>query len=136
MTLPVDAGLGSVTITPVATPIAIGKVVDYNPKGSVKTTEAGPWVGEPVLLDVGSALKEECEFTFDVPVGGDATGQDLAIDAVKGGLHYPLVFTATDGKIFTYSAPTYKSYDVKATAAGGQQFKLSISGACVITQDS
>lgn len=134
MALPVDAGLGSVTITPVATPIAIGKVVDYNPKGTVKTTEAGPWVGEAVILDVGSALKEECEFTFDIPVGGD-TGQGHAITAVTTGAHYKLVFTATDGKIFTYNTPTYKSYDVKATAAGGQQFKLSISGACVITQD-
>ena len=135
MTLPVDAGIGAVTITPVATPIAIAKVVDYNPKGEVKTTEAGPWVGEAVILDIGSALKEECEFTFDVPIGGD-TGQNHAITAVTTGAHYPLIFYAEDGKIFTYSAPTYKSYDVKATAAGGQQFKLAISGACVITQDS
>jgi hypothetical protein len=134
MALPVDAGLGSVTITPVATPISIGKVVDYNPKGTVKTSEAGPWVGEAVINDVGSALKEECEFTFDVPIGGD-TGQGHAITAVKTGAHYALVFTATDGKVFTYAAPTYKSYDVKATAAGGQQFKLGISGACAITQD-
>lgn len=134
MALPVDAGIGSVTITPVATPIAIGKVVDYNPKGTVKSTEAGPWVGEAVIVDVGSALKEECEFTFDVTDGAD-TGQGHAIDAVTGGLHYALVFTATDGKVFTYAEPNYNSYDVKATAAGGQQFKLSISGACVITQD-
>jgi hypothetical protein len=134
MPLPVDAGIGSVTITPVATPIAIGKVTDYNPKGTVKTTEAGPWVGEPVIVDVGSALKEECEFTFDVESGGN-TGQGHAIDAVKGGLHYALVFTADNGKVFTYATPNYNSYDVKATASGGQQFKLSISGACVITQD-
>jgi len=130
MALPVDAGIGSVLIG--ATPIV--KVVDYNPKGEVKTTEAGPWVGEAVIVDVGSALKQECEFTFDVPVGGDA-GQDAAILAVQTGLHTALVFTATDGKIFTYAAPTYKSYDVKATAAGGQQFKLGLTGACVISQD-
>jgi hypothetical protein len=135
MALPVDAGIGSVTIDGGAGAAPILKVVDYNPKGAVKTTEAGPWVGEPVIVDVGSALKEECEFTFDVPVGGDATGQDLAILAVTTGLHYPLVFTADTGKIFTYAEPTYKSYDVKATAAGGQQFKLSISGECAISQD-
>lgn len=134
MALPVDAGLGSVTIDSGGGAAPILKVVDYNPKGTVKTTEAGPWVGEAVILDVGSALKEECEFTFDIPVGGDTTGQDVAITAVTTGTHYPLVFTATSGKVFTYAAPTYKSYDVKATAAGGQQFKLSISGACVISQ--
>ena len=134
MTLPVDAGIGSVTITPVATPIAIGKVTDYNPKGTVKTTEAGPWVGEAAIVDIGSALKEECEFTFDVTNGAD-TGQGHAITAVKTGVHYALVFTADNGKVFTYATPNYNSYDVKATASGGQQFKLSISGACVITQD-
>jgi hypothetical protein len=136
MALPVDAGLGSVTIDDGGGAAPILKVVDYNPKGTVKTSEVGPWVGEAVINDVGSALKEECEFTFDIPIGGDAAGQDLAIDAVKGGLHYPLVFTATDGKVFTYAAPAYKSYDVKATAAGGQQFKLGISGACTISQDT
>lgn len=135
MTLPVDAGLGSVTITPVATPVNIGKVVDYNPKGEVKTEELGPWVGEPVVVDVGSALKEECDFTIDIPIGGDP-GQDDVIAAVKGGLHHPLIFTATSGKVFTYTEPTYKSYDVKATAKGGQQFKFSISGECTITQDT
>lgn len=131
MPLPVDAGIGSVTINN-GSAIPIGKVVDYNPKGTVKSTEAGPWVGEAVIVDVGSALKEECEFTFDVESGGNA-GQTAAILAVKTGLHYPLVFTATGGKTFTYSTPNYNSYDVKATAAGGQQFKLSISGACTIT---
>ena len=132
MALPVDAGIGSVTITPIATPIAIGKVVDYNPKGTVKTTEAGPWVGEASVVDIGSALKEECEFTFDVESGGNA-GQTAAFLAVKTGLHYPLVFAATNGKVFTYSTPNYNGYDVKASAAGGQQVKLSISGACTIT---
>ena len=134
MPLPVDAGIGSVTIQPLAAPVVIGKVTDYNPKGKVKTTEAGPWVGEPVLVDVGSALKEECDFTVDITNGADA-GQTAVIAAVKGGFAYPLVFTATHGKVFTYSTPRYTGYDVKATAAGGQQFKFSISGACVITQD-
>lgn len=135
MPLPVDAGLGSVTIKPSTTPVSIGKVVDYNPKGEVKTEELGPWVGEPSVVDVGSGLKESCEFTVDVPVGGD-TGQDDVIAAIKAGTHPELVFTATNGKIFTYASPTYLSYDVKATAKGGQQFKFGISGECDITQDT
>jgi len=135
MALPVDAGVGTVTITPIATPVPIVKVTDYNPKGTTKTTDLGPWIGEPTVVEVAGALKEECDFTFDIPVGGDA-GQDAAILAVQTNLHYPLVFTAEDGKVFAYATPTYKGYDVKATAGGGQQFKLSISGACTISQDS
>ncbi|HEU4327382.1 MAG TPA: hypothetical protein VFS21_29865 [Roseiflexaceae bacterium] len=133
MTLPVSGAGGSVKIGPTLTAAVIHKVTKWTYKGEKKTTEAGPYVGEPNIVEIGGGKLRTLDIEADVPDGG-STGQDAAVDAWENDTNDRLELETTGGYKITFPTPTYKNVEIATDPKGTQTLKISVSGEATITK--